>query len=227
MSCSWETGVPCQGGHHRCHLPAAAALVGEREEVLDLERGLSWWRSHWTHRLPWGACSSAGRCARSEGSGRTWTAEAPSSLPQTAYTPSLQRKERSHPLLLLRTLQPPQAGRVLTLRIRVRPQHCQPDLAAGWEQQGFCAVVTGRSHSHSSTLQERIWISHPASQHTTNTTTGHKCTWQQRKKWVRSPNSYLRCLPHWHLAQIPLYVTHGNSESIAQQLMPKVTKNPK
>lgn len=90
---------PCQVSP-RCHSPAAAASVGEQEEVPDLERGLSWWRSHWSRRLPWGTCSSPGRCARSEGSGRTWTAVALSSLPQTACRPSLQGKERSHSLPL-------------------------------------------------------------------------------------------------------------------------------
>lgn len=92
-------------GHNGCHSPAASAWVGEQEEVPDLEWGLSWWRSHWTHRLPWGACSSAGRCVHSEGSGRTWTAVAQSSLPQTACMPSLQCKERSHSLLLVHLLQ--------------------------------------------------------------------------------------------------------------------------
>lgn len=129
-----------------------------------------------------------------------------SSLPQTACTPSLQCKERSHSLLLLcnAAAVTSRQGARSQNKIRVRPRHCQSGFAAGWEQQGIRAVFTGSSHSQlPSTLQERIWISCLASQHTTNIITGHKHIWQQFKEPVRSPNSYLRSLIHWHLAQIP------------------------
>lgn len=77
-----------------------------------------------------------------------------SSLPQTAYMPSLQKKGR--------ITVPGLHGAAATSRhsqnkVRVRPCHSQSGFAAGREQQGIRALFTGSSHSQlPSTLQERI-----------------------------------------------------------------------